>query len=512
MGAERLCRWVVGGLAFAYLMSYPLAIGRADESHLLLEARRVFDGQIPYKDFFESLTPLSMYLFAGVYRIAGTNLLAARITISLIEAAAAVLLFQLARRVAGTLEAVVATLIFLCLCIPAWPFASPHWISTALDLLAARVMLSERWQGATRGRPFLAGLVAGAAFCTQQQRGVFLVLWLPVAASVLAVGLPRGMRVRAAAREIAWAAGGTILISGIVLGYAIWKSSFAGFADMVFWFAVRHYGPSVSVLQWALVIPGTNGWAAATWIWLLRVAPLLLAAEMLVLVGRFRRACERRDLERLSLCLLAVLMGLSIWYLRDFIHVSFVLPFFLFPAATLVHRVRSAALWSRLPAGRRIATAIVGLFGLAIAGQGVRNVAAARAAAPVRLETSFGALRVDASLEMLFHAVDRHLLHEPDGRAMLYSFPDDAWLYLALPADNVTPYSLLYFPMYPPEDFQQAIDALRAGRAGTVVLLPQVATGPKGPELVQAVEDGYDFVEEVNTYRIYVRRPAPPSS
>src|SRR5262249_45345999 len=48
---------VVAGLTFAYLLAYPLAIGRADESHFLYAAKRVLDGQVLYRDLFESLTP-----------------------------------------------------------------------------------------------------------------------------------------------------------------------------------------------------------------------------------------------------------------------------------------------------------------------------------------------------------------------------------------------------------------------------------------------------------------------
>src|SRR5207248_11444037 len=95
---------MIAALAFAYLVAYPLVSGRADESHLLYGARRVLEGQVIYRDFFETITPLAYYLFAGVYRIAGTTLLAARTTIAVIEAFGCVLLFRLVRRVASVPE------------------------------------------------------------------------------------------------------------------------------------------------------------------------------------------------------------------------------------------------------------------------------------------------------------------------------------------------------------------------------------------------------------------------
>ena len=81
-----LLSFLVGVLSFAYLLTYPLAIGRADESHLLHGAKRVLEGQAIYRDFFAILTPLSYYLFAAIYRLGGTTLLAARVGMALINA------------------------------------------------------------------------------------------------------------------------------------------------------------------------------------------------------------------------------------------------------------------------------------------------------------------------------------------------------------------------------------------------------------------------------------------
>jgi hypothetical protein len=98
---SRLSFLLVTGLSFAYLLTYPLAIGRADESHLLYGARRVLAGEAIYRDFFEGITPLGFYLVAAIYRVAGTSLLAVRVTFALVEAIGCALLYGLVRRVAG---------------------------------------------------------------------------------------------------------------------------------------------------------------------------------------------------------------------------------------------------------------------------------------------------------------------------------------------------------------------------------------------------------------------------
>ncbi|MDX2169354.1 MAG: hypothetical protein SF182_19950 [Deltaproteobacteria bacterium] len=498
----------VGAATLAYLWAYPLAIGRADESHFLFEARRVLDGEVPYRDFFESLTPLGFYWLAALYALAGTTLRTARAGIALVDAAAALLLFQLARRVAGWPEALLATLAFVCLALPVWPYASPHWLSTALGLATAAVVLAPRWQASWGWRPLLAGLLAGAAFGVQQQRGAFLALWLPCAWAVLGAALPRAARWRTVVGATLASGAGALLVVVPLLAHAAWRASWAGLFDMVFGFALEHYGPTHSGrTAWAAVLMLTQMHAAATWLWLLRVAPLLVAVEAVLLARDWRRGATPATRAGVVLALLALWMGLSIAYLPDFIHVAFVLPFLLLPAAALVHRLRALP----MPAARRAAQLGLGLAALAVAAQGAINLRAAHAAAPRRfVSAGFGALDGDGATQRLYDAVQRHLVHDADGRARLYSYPNEAWLYLALPAENVTPYSLLVANMFPREDIERVIATLRARQPGTVVLWLPFAGEVAGAGVPPAIEAGYDAVEEVDGFRIYTRRGAAP--
>src|SRR5262249_18146931 len=213
---------LIAGLALAYLLAHPLAIGKADESHLLYAAKRVLHGEVLYRDVFETITPLSFYLFAAIFRIAGTTLVAARVTMAVIEAVGCALLFRLVRRLTGVAEAVLVTLVFVCVCIPAWPFASPHWISTVLGLLVATVTLSQPSSASSRVRSMVAGMLAGVAVCVQQQRGVFLAAWLPLAFAVLACSAPPGERWRTFASQAAWGAAGGAAVVLAVIGHAAW--------------------------------------------------------------------------------------------------------------------------------------------------------------------------------------------------------------------------------------------------------------------------------------------------
>src|SRR5262245_47847048 len=107
-GALRLI--LVAALTFSYLMTYPLVIGRADESHLLHDARGVRDGQLVYRHFFEIIPPLAFHIVAAVHWLAGTPLVAARTAMASINATGAAALFALVVQVAGAWEALLATL------------------------------------------------------------------------------------------------------------------------------------------------------------------------------------------------------------------------------------------------------------------------------------------------------------------------------------------------------------------------------------------------------------------
>ena len=51
----------------AYLSDLPRTLGRADESHFLYEAKRIRDGEVMYRDFFQFVTPGAPYVMALLF-------------------------------------------------------------------------------------------------------------------------------------------------------------------------------------------------------------------------------------------------------------------------------------------------------------------------------------------------------------------------------------------------------------------------------------------------------------
>ncbi|HLY39361.1 MAG TPA: hypothetical protein VKU61_15060 [Candidatus Binatia bacterium] len=494
---------VVVVVSFGFLLCHPLTLGRADESHLLHGARRVLDGDVLYRDFLEIITPLGFYFFAAVYRLFGTTLRAARVAMAVVEAIGAGAMFVLARRLGGAGPAALAAMVFVAVCVPVWPIASAHWMSTSLALLTAAVLLDDRAALPSRARLLASGVLTGVAICVQQHRGLFLALWLGTAIAVLALAAPTPGRSRRLLRDLTWGVGPAFGVSVIVLGHAAVAASPALMIDALYRFPVETYAKTMSIdIRWADVLPLTDETLPYTWHWLLRVAPVFPVIEAAVLVGQARYGLARDHVIRGCVCLLSLLSAVSVWYLRDFIHVAFVTPVLLLPGTRLL-AAGQGAIRNRVPRGRSIGVAALFLAGGIVAVKGVTNVARAYAAAPVELDTAFGRLRERPEIANLYAAVARHVVREPDGAALAYFFPDDAWLYLTLPARDAARFDILLLT-FPRRYIDEVTALLRARVPGTVALL-NLPVFPAG-EIRDAVVTGYDLVEHAGSYEIYVRR------
>src|SRR4051812_25676781 len=82
-----------------------------DEGLMLSAARRVGDGQVPYRDFLWSYGPAQPYLLAGLAKLVGESLLWWRVLWALAVAGIAVAAYAVVRPTAGLRWALVAWLI-----------------------------------------------------------------------------------------------------------------------------------------------------------------------------------------------------------------------------------------------------------------------------------------------------------------------------------------------------------------------------------------------------------------
>jgi hypothetical protein len=163
-----------------------------DEGVVLQAARRVADGEVPYRDFLWSYGPAQPYLLGASFELFGTSLLGWRLLRVLVVAITSVVVFVLARRLAGTRLALLAWLIAACaLAQPA--NASPFPVALLFALLA--VLVAARTPPTAR-TAVLAGAVAALAASWRLDFGIYGAA-AAAAALLLAPG-PPGRRLRLA--------------------------------------------------------------------------------------------------------------------------------------------------------------------------------------------------------------------------------------------------------------------------------------------------------------------------
>ncbi len=169
--------------AFTILRGY----GPHDEGLMLAWARRMADGQWPYRDFWSNYAPGQPLLLAGLVKLFGPSLLWWRIVRVAIDATVSVLAFAYVRREAGTgwaLGAWVAVAGAM-----AWP-SGPGPIAPALALALGALLLARR-------APLGAGALAGLAVFVRPEIGVAAAL-----GAVLEARRPGAAQERGAARAV----------------------------------------------------------------------------------------------------------------------------------------------------------------------------------------------------------------------------------------------------------------------------------------------------------------------
>jgi len=151
-------------LGAAALSAFTILRGYAphDEGLMLAWARRIADGQWPYRDFWANYTPGQPVVVAALVKLFGPSLLWWRIVRVAIDATVAVLAFVYVRRRAGTGWALGAWLAVAgAMAWPTGPGPNPPALALALGALLA-----------ARRAPLAAGALAGLAIIFRPEIGV----------------------------------------------------------------------------------------------------------------------------------------------------------------------------------------------------------------------------------------------------------------------------------------------------------------------------------------------------
>ncbi len=454
----------------AYLWYLPRNLGRADESHFLYEAKRIRDGEVMYRDFFQFVTPGASYAMAFLFWAFGTTITTARMGTAVLHGLTGVVMYATGRALAVRRAlAVIPALAYLAICQPTWQFASWHWFSTFLTMLVMLTMVRGRWADRP-GWAFVPGLVTGVLIGVQQQKGVM------VAAGVGAIflldhlagwryGEPESWR-RLVVRLACFAAGSAVIVIPLLITFAL-VAGVDPLIDALVRFPLVNYRSSFRA-RWGSVLSVTVGYAEYTFPAVLKYLPIVLLPACLRLIVGFATGSDRRRVRQLLVHVVsAVSAALSVWYLPDFIHLAFIAGVFLVAAAEmlewgLVTLTRPGR--ARAVLGGSVAAALALALGLHLQ----RNAALLWRQFPYPHDTAFGRIDFSVRWEPMLIDRTRELLGETNTRE-LFAYPNTSAPYLMTGGRNPTPYQFFFARVSPRQHTEEVLEILKTRRVPYIV-------------------------------------------
>jgi hypothetical protein len=203
-------------IAIAYLIPFvPRGWVPHDEGMLGQSADRVLHGALPHVDYEEPYTGGLTYLYAGLFRVAGVDLLNVRWLLFVAAAGAAWLTYAVTRYQLPPLGAALATWVAVAWSFPNYFAGLPSWWLLLCALIQLWAMI--RWADSPMPRyVVIAALSAGVAM-TIKQTGAYLLVAL-ILWALYGGGFERPLR-RQAYLETAvrWVAGAAALVFGAVI-------------------------------------------------------------------------------------------------------------------------------------------------------------------------------------------------------------------------------------------------------------------------------------------------------
>jgi hypothetical protein len=217
----------LGAMLFLYLRSFslpgtPLA-AHDDRMVFFARAVRMTHGQMPYRDFFEMVTPGTDLLYEATFRLLGVHAWIPQVWSIAVGVALCLLLTRIASRILTGWTVLLPSLLFLVFAFDSAPEPTHHWFSTLAALAAVSVLL----EGRELARIAAASLLCAVATLFTQTHGGLAFLAI---ALFLAWRRPKNETPSLAA-QLATFILPYLLLVGAVLGYYVHQ---AGWHSMLF--------------------------------------------------------------------------------------------------------------------------------------------------------------------------------------------------------------------------------------------------------------------------------------
>jgi hypothetical protein len=207
----------------------------SDGSVLLSNARRMLDGETPYRDFFHFSLPGLDLLYYGLFKLFGARLWLPNIVMVLVAVTFAWLGLVVSRRVMNPGLAFLPGSLF-AVALSEWVFSPTHHWFSVLAIMGAMALLLDR---RTIPRILLAGLLCGIATCFTQNRGLVALLAFAIFLGWESKNL--GERWRFLAKKELLILAGFLAAVVIVNTYFVGQAGWDRFIFCTITFPIRHY-------------------------------------------------------------------------------------------------------------------------------------------------------------------------------------------------------------------------------------------------------------------------------
>ena len=457
---KRLLPYVV--LAFcSILYVYPFMrvclFLRGDEGILLCGAVRVTEGQVPFRDFFESIGPGSFFWLALFFKIFGMTWFAARIWLMLNTVLTTVLVYFLTRRLRTGAEFVPAVFL-LAVSFPFCFSISHHADSNLFALLSFAAMVS--WL--ERRQPillFATGILAGITTCFLQPKGFLLFLSYLLLLWLLCRREP-GLLL-SAARLLA----GYVLV-GLAVVLLFWTAG--GFADLVYanvvWPLTNYtnlntvpYGFGLQALFWESWTPSLSNLlsrAVALGAASLLAVPFLVIGALPLLLGLF--AVLHRSVAFNRHTLPYWIVGFALWgseiHRKDITHLIYGSPLLVILCFHLYRHLRGRFNGSAIQLATICAVFLAIFNGFVVL------------AAQTKLVTRRGTIYTFAADDALEFLNKNTKMGDE-----IFAYPYSPMYYFLAAVKNPTRFSALLYQLNTDSQFREAVLALEESRVRYIV-------------------------------------------
>jgi len=474
----------------------------ADEGITLASAERILRGQVPYRDFFSFVTPLSPYLTALWFKVFGTSILVSRSILLIYAGLFGAMTYRMARLSCSRSAALFAAALVVFGCMPSRFFVLHNWDSTMLALLAICCALS-LLNGPNHALSFFLGCTTALTVLAEQSKGAGLVLGLAIAAITL--WLLGYLRNRVFGRDLWWCLAGFAI--PVVLTFAYFESQHALKEMLEAWlWPLQHYSGVNRIAYGALPMTSedlaglysSSSWGVRIFI-LMFSAPMLLISllAILVIAATFCEIAAHRsgvrsqgqDIRVAGGCIfLGIFLSTVATARADLNHVIYLAPLFMYLVPSIFQTTyRGSRLF------RNAGPIAAGLLLLSFLGFGLVSVTKALAPA-ARMESRRGSVRLAYPDEVLAY-VQKNI---PEG-GHLYVHPYQASYSFMTATVNPARVNFLQAGMNTQTQYEMTVGDLARDRPSYVLLNPDFAdkistTWPATPAQALATDPVADYI------------------